>query len=141
MTWDEATGALLEHLVDRWSTQHPTIPIDVPNGRRITPDSHEEPWVRVRFRSSFSERDTLGGQHRSQGGRLIVNVFTPKEEGDGEAQSLGRDLESIVETAHANGLSGALHLGAPEPIGGHEDPEIGMWISGRSIPFRFDHTP
>lgn len=141
MTWEQATTALLDHFIARWGALRPGVPVDVPNGQAISPATGEDAWVRVRFRSSFSERDTLGGQHRSQAGRMIVNTFTPLAKGDGEAQGLDRDLEVIVETAKSNGLTGAVHLGAPEPVGGQKDPDVRAWVSGRSIPFRFDHTP
>lgn len=141
MTWKDATDALLTHFITRWGTLHASMPIDVPNGKAVSVDVSSESFVRIRFFSSFSERDTVGGQHRSQGGRVLVNTFTPQDQGDGAAVGYDREIESIWETAHANGLDGGIHLNAPEPVAGIEDPDFAMYRSGVTTPFTFDHTP
>ncbi len=141
MTWQDATRALLLHFVTRWTALHASIPIDVPNGERVAVDVQSEPWVRLRFIPSFATRVAVGGQLREQAGRAVVTTFTPRHGGDAAALGYDREIESIWETAHTNGLTGALHLGAPEAIQALPDPDVPMYRSGVSLPFRFDHSP
>lgn len=141
MTWEEATGALLQHFNARWAALHPTIPVHFPNMKAVTPDATTRAWLRLHFLPAFSRRVAVGGQLREQAGEAVVNVFTPLDAGDGAAVDFDREIESIWETAHVNGLDGGVHLGAPDPLPGIQDPDAPWWRSGVSIAFRFDHTP
>lgn len=140
MTWDSAVDALLQHFKTQWEATNPSVPIHYPNAKALSPAT-DSAWGRLRFVSSFSDRVVVGGQLRLQGGRVLFSIFTPLGTGDGVASAYARDVESIWESAKANGLDGGIHLGAPLPMRGGPDPDEPFWREGNSTPFRFDHNP
>lgn len=147
MTWQEVTDALLQHFEVEWTSLYPSVPIEFPNMKRFSIDSETEGYVRLSFLPSFARNLTVGsrkaigdGPVRAEGGRVLAIVVTPLESGDGLAMEYTTAIESIWDTAQLNGLTGAIHLLAPDKIASGRDPEIPAWRAGVSQPFRFEHT-
>jgi hypothetical protein len=141
VTWSDATDKLLAHFSTQWTALHSSIPIHFPNAKKLTPDASASTWLRLRFIPSYARRVVVGGQTRIQVGHVLVNTFVPLATGDGAQIDYDRDIEAIWETAHANGLDGAIHLGAPEPIPALPDPDVPMFRAGVTVQFTIDHTP
>jgi hypothetical protein len=146
MTYLEAVTLLRAHFYKEWNERHSDIAIQPPNGKLLNAEKVElDPkivtWVRLSFLSDGAERIVVGGQLRRGGGHVVVNTFVPLGSGDGRQLNLDREIEQIWEQAHDNGLDGAIHLGAPEPIPGIRDPEIPSWRAGVSISFTINHAP
>lgn len=141
MDWYDVTSNMISFFGDRWGNVHATIPVYFPNEGPAEENIEDAQWLRMSFISTRSDRVAVGGQLRIEAGIAVVNVFTPVNEGDGVAVSLNRDIQTIWEQAHANGLPGNIHLGAPQPVPTGRDPRIKIYRSGVKIPFWFDHTP
>lgn len=137
MTWEEATDAIIAHFESRWDALVgiSSVPIEFPNGPKVRESTETGDWVRLSVLPSFASPLVVGGRTRELRGRVLVTSFTPAGKGDGLATNYGQTVTTIWDTSRANGLNGAIVMGAPEATPGTTDQAIPAWRQGVSTPF------
>lgn len=111
-------------------------PVAWPN-ESFTAPSPPALWLRVSILSGETERGVMTGS-RSTGqrrsGRLVLQIFAPRGQGDGAALTLATSLSDELREKRLPLAGGAIDLHTPSvlPLG---DDGRGWWQANVSIPY------
>lgn len=102
MSYATEANAIRSRFSAAWGT---TTPVAWPNVS-FTPPSGE-PWVRLEILPAGSDQETMGAPGAATfwyDGLVSVQVFTPSNEGDGEARTLAEQVCAIFRSVQAAGI-------------------------------------
>jgi hypothetical protein len=105
-TLAEARESVYQRFLERWDLSHPTVPYALDN-EDFAPPTDGSPWARVSLRNMTSVQDTLGMEGARRWHRralVMVQIFTPINEGAGSADVLAATVRGMFEGASFEGL-------------------------------------
>jgi hypothetical protein len=141
--WQAAAGALRQNFESQWQARVPAAPIAYRNGPKLDPApdptglSGPRDWVRFNVLNGASRQPALGSRRSRDLGRVEVQIFTPRFEGDGRSRELGDTVREIWDSTQITGLQ----LGAAEFVPVGLDPDLPFWMDVVSAPFSTDNIP
>lgn len=117
-----------------------TTPVAWPNAA-FTPPNPPNPWVRLTILPATAGQRTLapvGSRTFRAGGLIVVQVFTPENEGDGENQTLCEQVAAIFRGVTASGIRYAGPNGESPRIRSIGNDGAGWYQQNVEIPFSAD---
>lgn len=130
-TLNEAREAIYDLFVAAWGV---TTPIQR-DGEYFDEPTDNTAWVRISLRSTFREQTSIGevGNRRHESdANFFVQIFTPKDKGMSEADTLFRLAQTTLEGVT---LSGPVHLLATEPQEGGAEDKWNVMVAQTGVQF------
>lgn len=130
MTYEEAANRIRIRMVEGMEAQRPDVPVVLPN----TGDAvRHEPWVALFVQPATGRQVEVGGRDRYTG-TIIVQVFVPQGDGDGEAWAIA---DAVKEALGRGTHDGVLYRsGYVDNVGGDGR---GWHQLNVNVPFQFEH--
>ena len=99
MDYSEIRSILETHLTANWSRTpiaYENVPFDPPE---------QEPWIRCILQPVHQETSSLGDLCKRTYASYWIQIFTPLNEGSGEAYNIAAELEPLFRHRQINGIT------------------------------------
>ena len=106
-TINEATSAIYSRFETQFNTVTPFLFDNEDANTEIEPNESGEAWVRLVVRHIGSQQETLGqvgNRKYMRSGLILVQVFTPKNEGRKASDDLVEEIRDIYEGTNFGGV-------------------------------------
>jgi hypothetical protein len=136
MNYQDAKGRLRTIFAGSFPNFVPDTPITYRNGPDVTVglDVASDAWVRFSILTGSPILPELGSRNQRNNGRIIVQIFTPKGQGDGRGTAIADAIMELWNTAN----TGSVILGAHELIPVGATKEDTWWQDQLSTGFTFN---